>query len=290
LKPAPFKYVAAETVEEAVAALGEHGDEAKVLAGGQSLVPLMNLRLATPGVLVDVNRIAELSGVRANGNLEIGAVTRQAAIERSAEARAAAPLIVEALRHVAHPPIRSRGTIGGTVAHADPAAEIPAVLLALGGEVVARGPGGERTIPADELSQGYFTTALQPDELLTSVRFPAQGPGARTALQEVARKQADFALAGAVVAANVGDDGTCESARIVLFGVADRPVRAPGAEEAVTSRSLADVAVLADAAQSAAAGIDPTGDAHASAEYRKEVAGVLVRRALTTVAEGGVRA
>ena len=290
MKPAPFKYVAAETVDEAVAALGEHGDEAKVLAGGQSLVPLMNLRLATPGVLVDVNRIAELSGLRANGNLEIGAVTRQAAVERSAEARAAAPLVVEALRHVAHPPIRSRGTIGGTVAHADPAAEIPAVLLALGGEVVARGPAGERTISADEFFQGYFTTALQPDELLTSVRFPAQGPGARTALQEVARKQADFALAGAVVAANVGDDGTCESARIVLFGVADRPVRAPGAEEAVTSRSLADVAVLADAAQSAAAGIDPTGDAHASAEYRKEVAGVLVRRALTTVAEGGVQA
>jgi carbon-monoxide dehydrogenase medium subunit len=290
LKPASFKYVAAETVEEAVAALTEHGDEAKVLAGGQSLVPLMNLRLATPGVLVDVNRIAELAGIRANGNLEIGAVTRQAAVERAAEARAAAPLVIEALRHVAHPPIRSRGTIGGTVAHADPAAEIPAVLLALGGEVVAKGPGGERTIPADELFQGYFTTALQPDELLTAVRFPSQGPGTRTALQEVARKQADFALAGAVVAADVGDDGVCDSARIVLFGVADRPVRATGAEEAVASKPLTDAAVLAEAAQAAAAGIDPSGDAHASAEYRKEVAGVLVRRALAIVAQGGVQA
>src|SRR5262245_36533234 len=200
----------------------------------------MNLRLAAPGVLVDVNRIAELEGIRANGNLEVGAVTRQAAVERSAEARTAAPLVVEALRHVAHPPIRSRGTIGGTVAHADPAAEIPAVLLALGGEIVARGPAGERTIPADELFQGYFTTALQPDELLTAVRFPTQQSDTRTALQEVARKQADFALAGAVVAANVGDDAVCESARVVLFGVADRPVRATGAEEAVASRPLTD--------------------------------------------------
>jgi carbon-monoxide dehydrogenase medium subunit len=188
---------------------------------------------------------------------------------------------------VAHPPIRSRGTIGGTIAHADPAAEIPAVLLALGGEVVAQGPAGQRTIAADDLFQGYFTTALAADELLTAVRFPAQGPGRRAALQEVARKQADFALAGAVVAATVGDDGVCESARIVLFGVSDRPVRAAGAEAALASRKLTDEAVVAEVARAAAADIDPRGDAHASAEYRKEVAAVLVRRALATVAGGG---
>jgi carbon-monoxide dehydrogenase medium subunit len=287
LKPAPFKYVAAETVEEAVAALAEHGDEAKVLAGGQSLVPLMNLRLATPGVLVDVNRVAGLEGIHVNGSLEVGAVTRQIAVERSGEARAAAPLLVEALHHVAHPPIRSRGTIGGTIAHADPAAEIPAVLLALGGEVVARGPGGERTIAADDLFQGYFTTSLSADELVTAVRFPKQGAGQRTALQEVARKQADFALAGTVVSAEMGDDGVCASARIVLFGVADRPVRAAGAEAAVASQRLTDEAAVAAVARAAAADIDPRGDAHASAEYRKEVAEVLVRRALAIVAEGG---
>jgi carbon-monoxide dehydrogenase medium subunit len=289
LKPAPFKYVAAETVEEAVAALAEHGDEAKVLAGGQSLVPLMNLRLATPGVLVDINRVAGLGEIRVNGSLEVGAVTRQAAVERSGEARAAAPLVVAALRHVAHPPIRSRGTIGGTIAHADPAAEIPAVLLALGGELVARGPGGERTIAADDLFQGYFTTSLAVDELVTAVRFPRQGAGQRTALCEVARKQADFALAGAVVAAAVGDDGVCESARIVLFGVADRPVRATSAEAAVVSQRLTDDAVVADVARAATADIDPRGDAHASAEYRREVSEVLVRRALA-IAGGGQQA
>jgi carbon-monoxide dehydrogenase medium subunit len=287
VKPAPFRYVAPETVDEAVAALTEHGDEAKILAGGQSLVPLMNLRLAAPAVLVDVNRVEGLAGVAANGNLEIGAVTRQAAVERSAQARAAAPLVVEALRHVAHPPIRSRGTIGGTVAHADPAAEIPAVLLALGGEVVARSPRGERTIAADDLFQGYFTTALEADELLTAVRFPAQRPGVRTAIQEVARKQADFALAGVAVAATLGEGGICESARIVLFGVADRPVRAVEAEAAVASQRLDDESVVADAARAATESIDPRGDAHASADYRKDVAGVLVRRALTSAAGGG---
>jgi carbon-monoxide dehydrogenase medium subunit len=286
VKPAPFRYIAAETVDEAVAALGEHGDEAKILAGGQSLVPLMNLRLAAPAVLVDVNRVEGLAGIAVNGSLEIGAVTRQAAVERSAEARAAAPLVAEALRHVAHPPIRSRGTIGGTVAHADPAAEIPAVLLALGGEVVARSPRGERTIPADDLFQGYFTTALEADELLTAVRFPAQRPGTRTAIQEVARKQADFALAGVAVASTVGDDGICESARIVLFGVADRPVRAADAEAAVASRRLADESVVVEAARAATESIDPRGDAHASADYRRDVAGVLVRRALTIAAGG----
>jgi carbon-monoxide dehydrogenase medium subunit len=287
VKPAPFRYVAAETVDEAVAALGEHGDEAKILAGGQSLVPLMNLRLATPGVLVDVNRVGDLAGIVANGGLEIGALTRQAEVERSGDVRGAAPLVADALRHVAHPPIRSRGTIGGTVAHADPAAEIPAVLLALGGEVVALSPRGERTLAADDLFQGYFTTALAADELLTAVRFPARGPALRTAIEEVARKQADFALVGVAVAATVGEDATCESARIVLFGVADRPLRATEAEAAVASRRLTDESVVADAARAATGSIDPRGDAHASAEYRREVAGVLMRRALAAVAGGG---
>jgi carbon-monoxide dehydrogenase medium subunit len=268
-----------------VAVLGEHGDEAKLLAGGQSLVPLMNLRLAAPAVLVDLNRVRALQGVSANGTIEIGAMTRQADLERSAEIAAGAPLVAEALRQVAFPAVRSRGTIGGSIAHADPAAELPAVLLALGGEVVARGASGSRTIPADELFQTYFTTALRPDEVLTQVRIPAAGDGRRFGIQEVARKRNDFALAGAVVVADVDAGGVCTSARIALFGVSDRPVRAAEAEQALAGQSLADGA--AGAAEAAMGAIDPKGDAHASAEYRREVTGVLVRRAVEQAASGG---
>jgi carbon-monoxide dehydrogenase medium subunit len=279
VKPAPFRYVAAETVEEVVAALGEHGDEAKILAGGQSLVPLMNMRLAVPGVLVDVNRVAELRGISANGSLEVGAGTRQAVLERSADAP---QLAREALRHVAFPGVRARGTVGGSIAHADPAAELPAVLLALGGEVVARGPGGQRTIAADDLFVTYFTTALQPDEVLTHVRLPREE--VLTGFAEVARKAGDFALAGAAVALSM-DGATCRSARIALFGVSDRPLRASGAEQALAGRTLAEAAT--DAARLASEGLDAKSDGHASAEYRKEVAGVVVARALAQAGREG---
>jgi carbon-monoxide dehydrogenase medium subunit len=286
VKPAPFRYVACETVEEAVGALAEHGEEAKAIAGGQSLVPLMNLRLAAPAVLVDLNPVRELAGVSANGMLELGAMTRQADAERSPEVTAVAPLVGEALRYVAFPAVRARGTIGGSLAHADPAAELPAVLLALGGEVVARSSSGERTIPADELFVTYFTTALRPDELLTRVRLPKAGAGQRFALQEVARKRNDFALAGAAIAVDVDADGTCTGARVALFGVSDRPVRAAAAEQALTGRRLAEAA--ADAGRAAAAELEPKSDAHASARYRKDVTAVLVRRAVEQAAtEGG---
>jgi len=283
LKPAPFIYVRAESLEEAVAALAEHGDEAKILAGGQSLTPFMNLRLATPEVLVDINGVSELEGIAANGSVTIGAVTRQIAVERSAGVANAAPLVVEALRHVGHPAVRSRGTLGGTVAHADPSAEIPAVLLALGGEVVARGPGGERTIAADELFVTYFTTALEDAEVLTSVRIPAATPGMRWGFAELARKHGDFALAGVAASAEVDGDGICRSARIALFGVADRPLRAGAAEQALAGRRL-DEAAIRDAERLAADGLEPREDVHASSRYRKDVIGVLVRRALTQAA------
>jgi carbon-monoxide dehydrogenase medium subunit len=272
VKPAPFRYVAAETVDEVVAALGEHGDEAKILAGGQSLVPLMNMRLAVPGVLVDVNRVAGLQGISANGSVEVAAATRQAALERSTDAP---PLVGMALHHVAFPGVRARGTVGGSIAHADPASELPAVLLALGGEVVARGPGGERTIPADDLFVTYFTTALQPDEVLTRVRFPRGD--LQTGFAEVARKAGDFALAGVAVALGM-DDGTCRSARVALFGVSDRPLRATGAEQALAGRTLAEGAT--DAARLASEEIDAKSDSHATAQYRRDVVGVLVARAL----------
>jgi len=289
VKPAPFKYIAAESLDEAIEVLREYGDEAKVLAGGQSLVPLMNLRLAVPGVLVDLNRLAELQGIAANGMLEIGAMTRQIAVERSPDVEVGAPLVAQALRYVAFPGVRSRGTIGGTLAHADPAAETPAVLLALGGEVVARGPSGVRTIPADELFVTYFTTALAPDEVLTHVRIPRRGDAQRFGFEEVARKQRDFALAGAAVAVEVDAEGICGSARIALFGVADRPVRSTAAEEALAGRRLDDGAAT-EAGAIVQAGLEPKSDSHASAAYRKDVAAVVVRRALLQAAsEGGAR-
>jgi carbon-monoxide dehydrogenase medium subunit len=286
MKPAPFTYAGCETVEEAVAVLGEHGDEAKLLAGGQSLVPLMNLRLAAPAVLVDLNRVSELAGVSANGTIEIGAMTRQADVERSAEIATGAPLVATALRHVAFPAVRSRGTVGGSIAHADPAAELPAVLLALGGEVVAHSASGSRTIPADELFQTYFTTALRADEVLTHVRIPVAGDGQRFGIQEVARKRNDFALTGAVVVADVDGSGVCASARVALFGVSDRPVRAAGAEQALAGRAL-DADAATAAAEAAMGEIDPKADAHASVEYRREVTGVMVRRAVAQAASGG---
>lgn len=285
MKPASFAYAGCESVEEAVSVLAEQGDEAKVLAGGQSLVPLMNLRLAAPAVLVDLNGVRELQGVSANGAIEIGAMTRQADLERSPEIAAGAPLVAEALRHVAFPAVRSRGTIGGSIAHADPAAELPAVLLALGGEVVARSASGSRTIAAGELFQTYFTTALRADEVLTLVRLPAAGGGQRFGIQEVSRKRNDFALAGAVVVADVDAGGTCTAARVALFGVSDRPILAAAAEQALLGQSLA--AAAAGAAEAAMAGLEPKGDAHASAGYRREVTGVLVRRAVEQAASGG---
>ena len=282
MKPAPFRYVKAETLEEAIDALTEYGDEAKVLAGGQSLVPLMNLRLALPAVLVDVNGIRELDGVSVNGSVEIGAISRQLAVESSVGD--AAPLVAEALRHVGHSAIRSRGTFGGTVAHGDPAAEIPAVLLALGGDVVARGPGGERVIPADDLFVTHFTTALAPTEILTRVRIPRAGADQCWGFAEVARRQGDFALAGVAATAEVDPAGVCRSARIVLFGVADRPLRAAAAEAALHGCKLVDPTALYDAGRLAAEGLEPRADVHASSRYRREVAAVLVRRALAQAA------
>ena len=287
MKSAPFKYVPAESVDEVLAALGEYGDEAKILAGGQSLVPLMNMRLATPGVLVDVNRIRGLDGIKANGGLEIGAVTRQLAVQRSPDVESAAPMVTEALRHVGHTGIRSRATFGGTIAHADPAAEIPAVLLALEGEVVARGPGGERTIAADDLFVTYFTTTLAEYEMLTHARIPKASDRLRFGFLEVARRHGDFALVGVAAAVEVDGGDVCQSARIVIFGVGERPIRALAGEQAVVGERLSDAAAQEAAARATSAELEPKSDVHASSQYRKEVAGVLVRRALVQAATRG---
>ena len=290
MKPAPFMYAAAENVEDAISVLAEHGDEAKVLAGGQSLLPLMNLRLARPGVLVDINRISALDGIARNGGLTIGATTRHAAVLRSAEVRAYAPIITEALRFVGHAGIRSRGTVGGSIAHGDPAGELPAVLLALGGEVTVQGPNGERRIAADDLFVSSFTTSLADDEILTSVHFPMPAPDGRWAFHEVARRHGDFALVGVAAVAETDESGTVREARISLLGVADRPLRVAAAEQAVAGRQLGDETAADEAGRRAAEDLDPPTDVHGTSAYRKQAAEALVRRALKTMStQGGAR-
>jgi carbon-monoxide dehydrogenase medium subunit len=266
VKPPPFEYVATTSVGEAVGALAAGGDEAKVLAGGQSLLPLLNMRLARPALLVDVNRIPDLDAIRVDGVLELGALVRQSDALASNDLARAAPLLHVALRHVGHPATRSRGTIGGSVAHADPAAELPAALLALDAEVVAVGPRGERTIPAGELFLGPFTTSLAPDELLKAIHVPLQA-ARRFGFVELARRHGDFALAGVAV--------LLDPARVVLFGVGGVPVRAVEAEQA-----LDQGADGTEAAELATRGLEPVSDVHADAGYRHRVAAVLVRRAL----------
>ena len=269
MKPAPFAYCAVATVAEALTALADGGEDAVVLAGGQSLVPMLNLRLARPALLVDVGRVAELSGIEANGALTLGATTRQADVLRARAVAERAPLLVEALRHVGHPATRSRGTVGGSIAHADPAAELPAVLLALDGEATVVSAAGERTIPAALLFLGPFTTALAGGELLTSVRVPARPAGARHGFAEIARRHGDFALAGAAVVVAPGH------ARIALFAVAPAPFRAADAE-----RVLAQGAGAEEVARLAATAADPAADAHATAAYRREAVRVATLRAL----------
>jgi carbon-monoxide dehydrogenase medium subunit len=269
VKPAAFAYRAVETVEEAIAVLAELGDDATVLAGGQSLVPMLNLRLARPSALVDIGRVAALSGISANGSLRLGAATRQADALRSALVAARAPLLTEALRHVGHPATRSRGTVGGSIAHADPAAELPAVLLALDGEAIVAAQCGERLLPASALFRGPFATALAQGELLTELRLPDPPAGARHGFAEIARRRGDFALAGAAVVVAPGH------ARVALFAVAPNAFRAGEAERALASGAGAE-----EAAALAAAAAEPSGDAHATAAYRREVARVATLRAL----------
>jgi aerobic carbon-monoxide dehydrogenase medium subunit len=281
MKPAPFSYHRPDSVEEAAALLVEHGYDAKLLAGGQSLVPAMNFRLAQPAVLVDLNRVVGLSGIVENGDgaLRMGAMVRQRAAERSPVVAARAPLLAEALPHVAHPQIRARGTVGGSLAHADPAAEIPAVMLALGARMVVRGAGSERVVDAADFFTGLFGTALEPEEVLVAVEVPAAPPGTGTAFAELSRRHGDFALAGVAAAVVLGEDGRCVDARVALFGVGDGPVLAADAAALLVGEAPSE-ALFRAAADAAAAALDPPADVHASADYRRHLAGVLVRRTL----------
>jgi aerobic carbon-monoxide dehydrogenase medium subunit len=266
--PAAFDYERPESVDAAIEALTRHGDDAKLLAGGHSLLPLMKLRLATPSVLIDIGRLADLSYVRAEGDeVRIGALTRHCDVEANLVLREQVPLLAHVASQIGDPQVRHRGTIGGSVAHGDPASDLPAVLLALRASLVARGPNGERTIAADDFFTGFLETALNADEVLTEIRVPATG-SAGWGFQKFARRAVDWAIVGVAAVLN-GTPG------VALVHMSSAPVRAAGTESA-----LSGGASIADAAARADEGLDPPADLNASAEYRRHLARVLTRRAL----------
>jgi carbon-monoxide dehydrogenase medium subunit len=280
MKPPRFDYLAPRTLDEALAHLHHHGDQAKILAGGQSLIPMLNFRLAHPGVVVDVNRLIELAYVRQHdGGVAVGALTRQHAVERSELIRARVPVVAEACRFIGHAPIRHRGTFGGNLAHADPASELPAVMVALEAELAVASRTGSRAVPAGQFFTGPLTTALRPDEMLTEIRIPAPPPRTGGAFVEMARRAGDFALVGVAALITLDGAGTCERVRIALCGVGPTPIRARAAEDALTGQAPTATA-LAAAAERAAAATSPPSDVHGSAEFRKKLARHFARQAL----------
>ena len=290
MKPAPFVYHRPDTLEHALHLLDEHPD-AKPLAGGQSLVPAMNFRLSQPSVLVDLNGIAALAGLEAldGGGLRIGGMTRQRAVERSAIAAERVPLLAATMPWIAHPPIRTRGTIGGSLAHADPAAELPAVALALDARFRLRRRGGDRWVAARAFYTGLFATALEPGEILSEIEIPQIAARSGSSFQELSRRHGDFALAGVAATLTIGEDSRCASAAIALLGVGERPILAERAGALLAGAPLGADGVLggealAEAARAAAEDLDPPSDIHASADFRRHLVRVLVERALRAAA------
>jgi carbon-monoxide dehydrogenase medium subunit len=289
MKPAPFRYVAARSLEQALALKAEHGDEARFLAGGQSLVPAMNFRLTQPAVLIDINPIEELAGIWNGGDrLRIGALTRYRSLERDPMTPVKLPLIAEALPVIAHPQIRNRGTIGGNLAHADPASEMPAIVLTLGGRLHAQSVKGERWIEARDFFVGALTTALEPDEMLTEVELPVAAADSGACFLEMSRRRGDFAIIGVACTVELDADGRCRQARIGLCNAGDRPIFAAQASKSLAGRKIAAPEI--DAATALIQGeIDPGGNVHASKEYQRHIAGVLTARALAIANERAQR-
>jgi CO/xanthine dehydrogenase FAD-binding subunit len=281
MKPPPFAYRDPATVTEALEALAQYGDEGKILAGGQSLVPLLNMRLAQPQALIDLNRIPDLGYIREDSHdgvsgLAFGAVTRQSAVEQQADA---IPLLKEAISWVGHPQIRNRGTIGGSIAHGDPAAELPLVFRALDGVATVLSRNGERAVPAEEFFVYTFTPNIEPDEMLAEVWLPLPAPRTGQAFLEVARRHGDFALVAAAISLTLSVNESITDARIALGGAAPVPMRATSAERSLVG-ALPDSRAFAEAARIAMEESEPSGDVHADAEYRREVVGTLVRQGL----------
>lgn len=282
MKPPIFDYHAPNTLAEALTLLAEHEDDAKPLAGGQSLVPAMNFRLAQPAILIDLNGIQSLFGIQSQDGtgLHIGAMTRQRTVERSPLVAQHAPLLAEAMPHIAHPQIRNRGTFGGSLAHADPASELPALAIALEMKMQAESVRGKRWIAADDFFEGLFETALEPDELLTEIIIPPLPARTGCAFDEVARRHGDYAMAGAAAVVTLAEDGTIANSKLVFFSIDDAPVEASSATDLLLGEQPSNELIRA-AADAIDDDIDPISDIHASAAYRRHLAKVLARRTLT---------
>jgi CO/xanthine dehydrogenase FAD-binding subunit len=286
MKPAPFKYIAVYALGQALELKAQYGEDAHFLAGGQSLLPALNFRLTQPAALIDINPLAPRAGVR-NGTVDhvrIGALTRYRDLERDPSTAASLPLIHEALPHIAHPQIRNRGTIGGNLAHADPASELPAIVVALAGRVRAQSKRGERWIAAPDFFAGALITALEPDEMLMEVELPVAKPRCGSCFLEVARRRGDFALMGVACTVQLDDAGRCEQARIALCSAGETPVFAADASRSLAGEQIG-VAEIEEAAELIQRAIDPGGNVHASKEFQRHLAGVLTRRALAQANE-----
>jgi len=283
MKPAPFKYIAATSLEHALSLKGEYGDDAKFLAGGQSLMPTMNFRLAQPTILIDLNRIEGLGAIRPcnAGGAHIGALTRYRTLERDSGFAQMFPLIAEALPHIAHPQIRNRGTIGGNLSHADPASELPAIMVALGARFRIQTATQERWVESSDFFLGALTTDLQPDEMLVEVELPLSKPRTGSCFMEIARRRGDFAIAGVAAMMTLSEQDECTHVRLTFCGVGETPVDASSAADPLIGRAPTEAAIC-DVAASVQAMIDPGGSVHATADYQRHVAGVLTERALQT--------
>ena len=285
MKAPPFAYARPETLAQVFELLREHGDGAKILAGGQSLMATLNMRLSAPDVLIDINRIDGLAGISVDGgNLRIGALTRHAEVMGSPEVAEHAPLIAQAMPHIAHPAIRNRGTFGGSVAFADPAAELPACVVALGADLVLEGPGGQRRVAADDFFQGLYDTALADDEILVAAEIPSIASGYKSGFMELSRRHGDYAIIGLAAHGRI-DGGSFSDMRLVYFGAGDRPVVARSAAAALDGQSTGD-----DALEAAAAklddDLDPPEDLNADGPMRLHLARVLLRRTLGAMVNG----
>lgn len=286
MKPAPFEYLAPDSLDATLDLLARSGGEAKLLAGGQSLIPVMNFRLAQPSLLIDLNRLRDLDYLReakdgdTGGGLRIGAMTRQRKLERDPLVSRLAPLLRETVPFIAHPQIRNRGTVGGSLAHADPAAELPAVAVALDARFRLRRAGGERWVEARDFFSGLFTTVLEPDEMLVEVALPPPPPRTGWSFMEVARRHGDYAQVGIAARVSLDESGRCREARLVYLSVGDGPVEARQAARMLAGGDLSEDAIAAAADKASREEMDPTGDIHASADFKRHLARVLTGRAL----------
>jgi CO/xanthine dehydrogenase FAD-binding subunit len=286
MKPAPFTYILATSLDHALLLKAEHGDEARFLAGGQSLIPAMNFRLARPAVLIDINRIPELAGVDLSrtDQVRLGAMTRYRALERDGDFLKICPLFADALPHIAHPAIRNRGTVGGNLSHADPASELPAIAIAVRAKMRIKSSRGERELAASDFFVGLLATDIQPDEMLVEVTLPKTPPKSGSCFMELARRRGDFALAGVAAIVSLDDDDCVTHLRLALCGVGETPVDASTAAASLIGQKCTEAAIEAVAADVQKA-LAPSGNIHASPEYQRHIAGVLIRRAIAAARE-----